>query len=437
MKKLISLLSLVFCFVGAALAGNYPDRADYLWITVPNHSDWLYKQGEKAVIDVQFYKYGIPRDATVTYEIGTDMLPSDSKGSVKMKNGHCTIDMGTSRKPGFRDLRLSAEVDGKTYTHHIKVGFDVDKIEPFTKMPADFDEFWESNLKELSKFPLQYSMEEASEYSTDKMDCYLVKLMLNRNQSVYGYLSIPKNAQKGSCPVVLCPPGAGIKTIKQPFRKKYYVEEGNCIRLETEIHGLDPRMSDAKFAEISAAFGSSENGYFAAGIDNRERYYMKRVCLSLVRAIDFLTSFPEWDGKNVIVQGGSQGGALSIIAAGLDGRVTECIANHPALSDMAGYSEEGRTGGYPHFNRTPGLLNECSIETLAYYDVVNFARRVKCPVRMTWGYNDNTCPPTTSYAVWNVLSCPKDALITPINEHWTSEDTEYGHFVWMEEHLIK
>jgi len=164
---------------------------------------------------------------------------------------------------------------------------------------------------------------------------------------------------------------------------------------------------------------------------------MKRVCLSLVRAIDFLTSFPEWDGKNVIVQGGSQGGALSIIAAGLDGRVTECIANHPALSDMAGYSEEGRTGGYPHFNRTPGLLNERSIETLAYYDVVNFARRVKCPVRMTWGYNDNTCPPTTSYAVWNVLSCPKDALITPINEHWTSEDTEYGHFVWMKEHLVK
>ncbi len=56
---------------------------------------------------------------------------------------------------------------------------------------------------------------------------------------------------------------------------------------------------------------------------------------------------------------------------------------------------------------------------------------------MTWGYNDDTCPPTTSYIVYNVLNCPKEALITPINEHWTSEATEYGHFeVDIETHEI-
>ena len=36
---------------------------------------------------------------------------------------------------------------------------------------------------------------------------------------------------------------------------------------------------------------------------------MKHVYVGLVRCIDFLTSLPEWDGKNVAVQGGSQGGA--------------------------------------------------------------------------------------------------------------------------------
>lgn len=74
---------------------------------------------------------------------------------------------------------------------------------------------------------------------------------------------------------------------------------------------------------------------------------MKRVYLACVRSIDLLTSLPEWDGKNVIVQGGSQGGALALITAGLDKRVTACVANHPALSDMAGY-KAGRAGGYPH-----------------------------------------------------------------------------------------
>ena len=72
---------------------------------------------------------------------------------------------------------------------------------------------------------------------------------------------------------------------------------------------------------------------------------------------------------------------------------------------------------------------------MAYYDVVNFARRIQVPVRMTWGYNDDVCPPTTSYAVYNVLSCPKEALITPVNEHWTSDDTEHSHWEWIKKQL--
>ncbi len=155
----------------------------------------------------------------------------------------------------------------------------------------------------------------------------------------------------------------------------------------------------------------------------------------MVRCFDFLTSLPEWDGKNCAVQGGSQGGALSIIAAALDPRVNICVANHPALSDMGAYSAEGVTEGWPHFNADKLKPTKEVLNTLAYYDVVNFAKYVKADTYMTWGYNDNTCPPTTSYAVWNNFSCKKESLITPINEHWTSENTEYGHMVWIKNHL--
>ena len=67
--------------------------------------------------------------------------------------------------------------------------------------------------------------------------------------------------------------------------------------------------------------------------------------------------------------------------------------------------------------------------------LVNFARLIKVPTYITWGYNDDVCPPTTSYAVYNTLDCPKEALITPINEHWTSNDTEYGQLQWILKHL--
>lgn len=415
-------------------AENYPYRSDYLWVTVPDHADWLYKTGEKATVEVQLYKYGIPRDCEVAYTIGDDMLAPDAKGTVKLKNGRANLNAGTRKTPGFRDVVLTAEIDGVQYTHHVKVGFSVDKIQPFTKEPSDFMTFWQQQMDQLKKTPLSYTRERAEEYCTDKIVCDLIKLRVDNSHSVYAYLTYPRNAKAGSLPICICPPGAGIKTIKEPLRHRYYAENG-FLRLEMEIHGLDPRLSDDMFKDISNAFGAKGNNYLENGLDNRDNYYMRHVYLALVRAIDFMTSLPEWDGKNVAYQGGSQGGALSMVAAGLDSRVTQCVVNHPALADMAGYSEKGRTGGYPHMNKTPGMMTPEKIKVMAYYDVVNFARHIKCPTYMTWGYNDNTCPPTTSYAVWNVLTCQKESLLTPINEHWTSDATELGHMKWIKGHL--
>lgn len=434
MKRMM-MIALMAVVTLMARAENYPYRSDYLWVTVPDHADWLYKTGEKANIEIQFYKYGIPRNGEVTYTVGNDLLGTDTKGSVTLKNGRAKINIGTKKTPGFRDVVLTMKLDGQSYTHHVKVGFSPEKIQPFTQEPKDFNTFWQGNLDELAKLPLTYTKEIAKEYCTDKVDCYLVKIPVSRRkQCVYGYLFYPKNAQPGKHPVVLCPPGAGIKTIKEPLRHKYYAENG-FIRLEIEIHGLDPRLPKETFDDISRAFNSDPTGYLENGIDNRDRYYMKHVYLALVRCIDLLTSLPEWDGRNVAVQGGSQGGALALVAAGLDKRVNLCVVNHPALCDMAGYTEKGRTGGYPHFNRMTGLYTPSNISTMAYYDVVNFARKVKANTYMTWGYNDNTCPPTTSYAVWNTLNCEKESLITPINEHWTSDATEYGQMVWIKKHL--
>lgn len=437
MKKIVLILFMAVLAMTWTKAENYPYRSDYLWVTVPNHNDWLYKTGEKALVSVQLYKYGMPVSCEAKYEIADDMLAADKKGKVSIKNGKCEIDLGTRKTPGFRDLAISATVGGKQYRHHVKVGFDVDKIQPYTKEPSDFTAFWQQNISVMEKAPLEYSLEDAPEYTTDKMTCQLLRLTTVGKHCIYGYLFIPKEKPAGGCPIVICPPGAGIKTIKEPLRHRYY-GEGGCIRLEMEIHGLDPRLPKQTFDDISHAFNESNNsGYLSFGIDNRDRYYMKNVYLALVRAIDFTTQLPEWDKKNVVMQGGSQGGALSMVAAGIDRRVTLCVVNHPALSDMAAYMEKGRTGGYPHFNHANGTLTTETAKILAYYDVVNFARHISCPVYMTWGYNDQTCPPTTSYAVWNTLRCKKESLITPINEHWTSDATEFGQYEWIMKNIRK
>lgn len=429
-KRIFTTLIILGALVGlVSRAENYPSRSDMLWVTNPDHSDWLYEVGDSAKISVELYCYGIPVDGkTVKYSIGDDMLPADKEGTLSLKNGKAVINIGTMTKPGFRDLRLVAEFDGLKSAHHIKVGFSPEKLEPYVKEPADFVSYWKKAVKEDKKFPLTYTIEPVEKYTTDKMTCQLVKLQITPDgKSMYGYLFIPKGG--GKYPAVMTPPGAGVKTIKEPMRHRYY-GEGGVIRIETEIHGLHPELSEEEFAAERKVRGA----YLDFGLEDRDKYYMKDVYLGCRRFLDLLTSLPEWDGKNLFTQGGSQGGALAITTAMLDERVTGCVANHPALSDMTGYLGD-KTGGYPHhFRKNPGDATPEKIRTLEYYDVVNFARHLRCPVRLTWGYNDVTCPPTTSYEVYNVISSPKEALLTPINEHWTTTSTEYGHYEWIKAH---
>lgn len=428
MKK-SCLLVLLICFVYGLSAENYPYRDDVLWVTNPDHSNWLYEIAEEAKVTVSIYQYGILLDdVEITYAIGPDMMPANKTGVVKLSNGQAIISIGAMSKPGFLDLRLELILNEHKYKHHIKVGFEPEKLKPYTKFPDDFSSFWNNALEEAAKCPMSVEETFIPEYSSDKVDCYLVKLQaFKKGQFVYGYLTVPK--KKGKFPIVFSPPGAGIKPM-DPMKDIFYAENG-FIRFDMEIHGIRPNLDKESYSEISAAFGN----YLVNGIENRDAYYMKKVYLSCVRALDYLTSIPEWDNKNLIAQGGSQGGALALITTGLDSRITACAANHPALSDMAGYKAE-RAGGYPHlFKNYIGIDTPENMKTIEYYDVVNFARLIKVPVFLTWGYNDNVCPPTTSYIVYNIIPGKKEKLITPVNEHWISLTTRHYIMEWISNQL--
>jgi cephalosporin-C deacetylase-like acetyl esterase len=167
--------------------------------------------------------------------------------------------------------------------------------------------------------------------------------------------------------------------------------------------------------------GGALKGYPSFNIQDKNRFYYKRVYLGCVRANDFLTSLPQYDGKNLVVTGGSQGGALSIVTAALDKRVQYLAALYPALSDVTGYLQN-RAGGWPHYfdkNNKPAHDFPAIMQTLGYYDVVNFARRLTVPGMYTWGFNDETCPPTSMYAAYNLISAPKELFLALETGHWT------------------
>ena len=75
------------------------------------------------------------------------------------------------------------------------------------------------------------------------------------------------------------------------------------------------------------------------------------------------------------------------------------------------------------------------IETSKYYDVVNFARRLRVPGLYSWGYNDATCPPTSMYSAYNVITAPKTLLLALETGHNTTPEQAERVEQWLENFL--
>lgn len=414
MKKFSALPWFLYAIIISISAQAQPAEKFVKVIVAPDHDNWTYQPGEKVKFTITVLQNGNPvEDAKIRYEIGPEKMSPEKKKSDVLSKGVTTVDGGTLKSPGFLRCIAIAEVDGVEYRGLATAGFDPLKIKPTVENPADFVKFWDEAKAEAAKIPMDPTMTLIPEKSTEKVNVYHVSFQNYRNRSrIYGILCVPK--KEGKYPALLRVPGAGIR----PYGGDVANAEEGIITLEIGIHGIPVNLDPGVYTDLAAG---ALNGYQYFNLDNRDLYYYKRVYLGCVRANDFLVSLPQYDGVNLGVNGGSQGGALSIITAGLDPRVKYLAAYYPALSDVTGYLN-GRAGGWPHIFAASNLpendLKE-KRETVKYYDVVNFARLVKIPGFYSWGFNDETCPPTSMYAAYNVVEAPKELYLALETGHWT------------------
>lgn len=403
-------------------------------VVTPDHADWTYQPGQAAAFRIDVVRDGHQvAGATVNYSIGPEMMPPVTQASAIVGTTPLTIDGGTMNGPGFLRLVATADVDGRTYRGVGTAGFAPDRIEPTQVNPADFDAFWDAERARLAGLPLDAKWTPLPEYGTADVDCSQINLQnvgLTEGASrLYGILCMPR--APGKYPAVLSVPGAGVR----PYRGLPELSGRGLITFQIGIHGI-PVIQPQEVYDSLARGGLS--GYPTFGLDSRERFYYRRVYTGTLRANDFLTSLPQWDGRNLGVTGGSQGGALTIVTAALDRRVTRLAAYYPALSDVTGYLH-GRAGGWPHMFRASEGPNaqrdEAKITTTRYYDVVNFARRVTAPGLYSWGFNDETCPPTSMYSAYNVITAPKRLTLAYDTGHRSTQEQVDDVNDWLADEL--
>lgn len=423
MRKLFLLILTAFAVAASA---QVPEQL-YKISVYPADGVWNRHTGEKVRFEVRLTRCGVTQgDTVLPYDISYDMMKPHIKGKVRLRNGVGTIDAGTMKVPGFLRCRVYDRIDGRDYQGMGTIGFDPESLRPVTQQPADFAEFWTKAIADARKWDLDPQVQLVPERCTPKVNVYHVSFANNRwGSRFYGMLAVP--VAPGKYPAILKVPGAGVRGYNGDVS---HAEKG-CIILEVGIHGIPVNMQGQVYQNL---YQGPLYHYHSFNMDDRDRYYYKGVFTGCVRAIDFIEQLPEFNGR-LAVFGGSQGGALSIIIAGLDPRVDALVSYYPAMSDMAGYTVENRAGGWPHTLKDKKYQTPENIATLAYFDTSSFAREVKVPGFYTFGYNDMVCPPTTTYSVYNVVTAPKQLRIAETTEHWAYAEQGAAAWRWVFDQL--
>lgn len=283
-----------------------------------------------------------------------------------------------------------------------------------TKQP-DFDEFWDKSLKKLAEVPLKYELTPYN-YPVKGVKVYRVSYLGFENANIEGWLAIPE--------------GEGLK----PGLLLYHGYNWACEGLTYEVvnwalHGyvtMNMLVRGQQGNSVDNVISSTGfvPGWMCKGILNPEEYYYRAVYMDAVRAVEVLASIPEVDKSRIGVTGGSQGGGLSLAVAAFSDIVKVAVADYPFLANFERAIDITPQGPYPEIvqylrrNAKPEIEAQ-ALKTLSYFDIMNLAPRIKCRTWISVGLVDEITPPSTIFAVYNNLNCPKEIAIYKYFGHET------------------
>lgn len=316
-------------------------------------------------------------------------------------------------RPGF--IWLSAELfgpDGKAVRRKGKRGYaarvafdggagvDIRDLKNNIPAPRDFKDFWQSQKKRLAASPMTVDYMKKIKWPDDTLTAYAISVSCPGGRPVTGYLLIPVNASPRSLAAVVNYPGYHVQLQRPPT--SYYAK--GVLYLTINAHGYDlikahnGKKGRAYFNEFIAGLRSNGKQYAFDPITNADprTAYFNGMSLRVLRAIEFITSLPEWDGKNLKLDGISQGGMQAIWGAALDHRVNELSVAYPWHCNIAG--------------KTCGRLHDGAgipyVAGLNYYDPVHFAPYIpkSCKVNIREvGLGDYVSPPSGIMMFFNNL----------------------------------
>jgi cephalosporin-C deacetylase-like acetyl esterase len=413
-RLLVCLSVLGLAVAVAESVGAQQQTPVYELKVATDRPDAMYKQGENVKFQVTLLKDKQEvHQGDVSYRLDKDtMNPQLGKLSLSQEP---TVISSKLDEPGFLRCVVTYKVDAETtLTTVAAAAIDPLQIKPSLPVPDDFDEFWDEQKQKLAAIPINPRLTPVAAPGKDaSIECFDVQLDCVGDMPVSGYFARPAKAAPKSLPAILSVHGAGVRS--SVLGSAVGGAKLPALSMDINAHGIPNGQPDDFYAELT---GGKLKDYRYAGRASRDTCYFLGMYLRLIRAIDFLCSQPEWDGKVLIVRGTSQGGGQSIVAAGLDPRVTAFAAGVPAMCDHSG-KVVNRVNGWPKLVATgpDGKPDARILSSSRYFDAMNFATRTKAQAIVSVGFIDSVCPPTSVYAMYNNLPGKKEIINEPHMGH--------------------
>ena len=281
------------------------------------------------------------------------------------------------------------------------------QIAPSIPAPADFDAFWKKKIAALRAVaPKPELTPKPSE--KDGVDFAILKMNHLDGRHVWGQVAKPHDATgKKKYPglVILLwasPP--------YPLHKSWVTDRAaeGWLAVNIEPHDVLPDAPQEYYESLPDALKK----YNTIETRNRDKNYFLYMYLADIRAVDYLASRPDWDGKTLVVMGTSMGGQQGLCTAAFHPKVSAMLVNVPAGADANG-TAHGRKIGYPNWDPA----DPQALATAQYFDTVNCAARVKVPSLVSMGFIDTVTPPVGIWAAFNQIRAPKEAAPMPDGPH--------------------
>jgi len=402
-----ALLAPAFCFA------QRPAIPQQLAFT-PYHADGIYEVGETvgwtvspgAVAPTYAYKWTIRRNNAVVLKEGKLNL-SSGKDKIEITGdqpemiyvaveAYANLDASKS-EPGATPKFVGGNTGRNSGLYAVGAAVAPAKIGLSTPRPADFDEFWDGKLAEQAKIPINPVLTPLeTDVSSVEMKMFVLDAL---GSKTHGYIAKP--VREGKFPALIQLQYAGVYALNAHADAQRAAE--GWLMINVDSHDKSP----------SDPSGNIPRNYQTIGNTDREKSYFLNMYLRDSRALDYLLTRPDWDGKTIVLTGGSMGGQQSFALAGLrPDKVSVVLVCVPAGADTNG-DLHGRKAGYPNWPSE----NPDAMKTALYFDTVNFTSRIKAPVFAGMGFIDTVSPPAGVWTALNQFSSPREPFPMIESEH--------------------